>query len=68
MPLAGAVEFRFNKNALAMRMDEARHQNKFSIKEMILRSESDLTEKHMMGPIGNPAQAADTNMALRSRD
>lgn len=42
--LTGAVDFRFNKNALAMRIDEARHESKFSIKEMILRSEWDLME------------------------
>src|SRR6201982_1087052 len=31
IPLADVVDFRFNKNELAMRLDDARHESKFTI-------------------------------------
>ena len=68
VPLADVVDFRFNKNELAMRIDDARHESKFSIKEMILRSEWDMIQKHMTDQMNNPTRAADTNVALRTRD
>lgn len=68
VPLADVVDFRFDKNELAMRIDDARHESKFSIKEMILRSEWDLIQKHLADQMNNPARAADTNVALRTRD
>jgi len=68
VPLADVVDFRFNKNELAMRIDDARHESKFSIKEMILRSEWDLIQKHITDQMDTPAHATDTNVALRTRD
>ena len=68
VPLADVVDFRFDKNELAMRIDDARHESKFSIKEMILRSEWDLIQKHVTDQMNNPARASDTNVALRTRD
>jgi len=68
VPLADEVEFRFNKNELAMRIDDARHESRFSIKEMILRTDWDLIQKHITDQIANPSRAADTNVALRTRE
>jgi hypothetical protein len=68
VPLADVVDFRFDKNELAMRIDDARHETKFSIKEMILRSEWDLIQKHITDQMNNPTHTADTNVALRTRD
>jgi hypothetical protein len=68
IPLADVVDFRFNKNELAMRIDDARHETKFSIKEMILRTEWDLIQKHITDQMNNPARGTDTNVALRTRD
>ncbi|HVN17839.1 MAG TPA: hypothetical protein VMU05_03675 [Dongiaceae bacterium] len=68
IPLADVVDFRFNKNELAMRIDDSKKESKFSIKEMILRSDWDLIQKHMTDQMANPNRAADTNVALRSRD
>jgi hypothetical protein len=65
--LADVVDFRFNKNELAMRLDDARHESKFSIKEMILRSDWDRIQKHITDEMSNPSRA-DTNVALRTRD
>lgn len=68
VPLADVVDFRFNKNELAMRIDDARHESKFSIKEMILRSEWDLIQKHLSDQMNNPPRPTDTNVALRARE
>lgn len=47
VPLADTVDFRLQNNELAMRIDDARHESKFSIKEMMLRSEWDRIQKHI---------------------
>jgi len=66
IPLADVVDFRFNKNELAMRPDDARHESKFSIKEMILRSDWEMIQKHLMEQMANPSR--DTNVALQTRE
>ncbi len=53
IPLADVVDFRFHNNELAVRLDDARHESKFTIKEMILRSEWDLVQKHLMNQLGS---------------
>jgi hypothetical protein len=68
VPLADEVDFRFNKNELALRLDDARHESKFTIKEMILRTDWDLIQKHITDQMANPSWSADTNVALRTRD
>ena len=68
VPLADVVDFRFNKNELAMRLDDARHESRFSIKEMILRSDWEMIQKHITDQMANPARAGDTNVALRTRE
>ena len=66
IPLADVVDFRFNKNELAMRLDDARRENKFSIKEMILRSDWEMIQKHIMEQMANPSR--DMNVALQTRE
>ena len=39
LPLAETTRFRFQKNQLLIRIDDARHESKFDIKEMVMRSE-----------------------------
>ena len=39
LPLAEITDFRFQKNELAIRVDDARHESRFLIREMALRSE-----------------------------
>jgi hypothetical protein len=67
IPLADVVDFRFNKNELAMRIDDARRESKFNIKEMILRTDWDLIQKHITDQMANPSRT-DTNVALRTRE
>lgn len=66
VPLADVVDFRFHKNELAMRIDDARHETKFAIKEMILRSEWDLVQKHITDELNSPHR--DSDVALRTRN
>jgi hypothetical protein len=49
MPLAQTIEFRshLRKNELAVRVDDAKHEVKFTIKEMIVRSEWDRMQRHV---------------------
>ncbi len=47
VPLAEVIDFRIQKNQLAVRVDDARHESKFAIKEMILRSQWDLLQRHI---------------------
>ena len=54
VPLAEVIDFRFHNNELAVRIDDARHENKFSIKEMSLRSEWELVQKHFEEQLSVP--------------
>src|ERR1700690_3727304 len=47
VPLAEVIDFRFHNNELAVRIDDARHETRFSIKEMTLRPQWELVQKHM---------------------
>lgn len=66
IPLADVVDFRFNKSELALRLDDARHESKFTIKEMILRTDWEMIQKHVKDALENPSR--DTSVALRSRE
>ncbi|HYM77692.1 MAG TPA: hypothetical protein VE377_17090 [Candidatus Dormibacteraeota bacterium] len=65
IPLADVVDFRFHNNELAMRIDDARKESKFSIKEMVLRSEWDLVQKHIADQMNNPPLPTESRMVLR---
>jgi hypothetical protein len=47
IPLAETIDFRLQKNELAVRVDDAKHETKFTIKEMIVRSEWDRIQRHI---------------------
>ena len=69
VPLAEIIDFRFQKKELAVRVDDARHESKFAIKEMTLRSEWDLMQKHIEQELHeSPRQPVDALMTLRSRE
>ena len=64
VPLADVIDFRLQHNELAVRVDDARHESKFSIKEMILRSEWDMVQKHIADQMD--AAADDSTLAMRT--
>lgn len=68
VPLADIVDFRFNKNELALRIDDARRESKFTIKEMVLRADWDLIQQHIKDQMSGPLRDGDTSVALRTRD
>ena len=69
VPLADIVDFRLAKNELAVRIDDARHESKFVIKEMILRSQWDLVQKHVEEQLnGEPQAPANSSLTLTTRE
>ncbi len=68
VPLAEIVDFRFQKKELAVRVDDARHESKFAIKEMTLRSEWDAIQRHIDYELNNPpVRGVDASLAMRNR-
>ena len=59
VPLADVIDFRLNKNELLVRLDDAKRESKFSIKEMVLRSQWDLVQKHIADQLSSPTREAD---------
>jgi len=69
VPLAEVVDFRFQNKELAVRVDDARKESKFAIKEMTLRSEWERMQKHLEDRLNeSPHQAVDTSIAMRNRE
>jgi hypothetical protein len=69
VPLAEIIDFRFQKKELAVRVDDARKESKFAIREMTLRSEWEIIPKHIEQELNEPAhRSLDTSLALRSRE
>lgn len=65
VPLADVVDFRMQNTELAVRVDDARHESKFGIKEMILRSQWDMVQKHLSSELNAQIRAADTGLPAR---
>ena len=68
IPLADVIDFRLHRNELAVRIDDAKHESKFSIKEMILRSEWDMVQKHIADQLGAPSNATEADLAMRNQE
>lgn len=66
IPLADAIDFRFHNSELAVRVDDAKHESKFAIKEMILRSDWDLVRKHIADQFDATSQHADGVLTMRN--
>lgn len=68
IPLADVVDFRLHKNELVVRLDDAKHESRFNIKEMILRSEWDLVQKHINDELSAPPRGGEDILSTRSRN
>jgi hypothetical protein len=66
VPLADEIDFRLQNTEMAVRVDDAKRESKFAIKEMILRSQWDLIQKHIVEQLSNPAGASGDDLVLRS--
>ena len=68
VPLAEVIDFRLENKELAVRVDDARKESNFAIKEMTLRSEWELMQEHIeQEPGGPPQPSVDASVTLRSR-
>jgi len=68
VPLAEVIDFRLENKELAVRIDDARKETKFIIKEMTLRSQWDLLQKHIEEELSAPPRPpVDTALTLRNR-
>jgi len=47
IPLAEVIDFRLHRNELDVRVDDAKHESKFFIKEMVVRSEWERMQRHI---------------------
>jgi hypothetical protein len=47
IPLAETIDFRFRKNELAVRVNDAKRETKFDIKDMVMRPEWDRVQRHI---------------------
>ena len=66
IPLADVIDFRLVKGELAVRVDDAKRESRFSIKEMVLRSEWDSVQRHIATQLDAPSQSTDA-MLLQGR-
>jgi hypothetical protein len=65
IPLAETIDFRIQKNQLAVRIDDARHESKFTIKEMTVRAEWERLKRHMEEQLG---KTSEDHGAMSARD
>jgi len=69
VPLAEVIDFRLQNKELAVRVDDARHESKFAIKEMTLRSEWERVQKHIEDQLNDSRrEPVDTSLARRNRE
>jgi hypothetical protein len=55
VPLAEVTKFRFQNNELLIRIDDAKRETRFGIREMVLRSEWDRVHPHTMEAVESGA-------------
>lgn len=69
VPLAEVIDFRLQNKELAVRVDDARKESKFAIKEMTLRTEWERIQKHIEDQLNDPPyRGVETSLALRNRE
>jgi len=64
IPLAETIDFRMHKNELAVRVDDAKRESKFAIKEMLVRSDWERLQRH----IDENMRASEVREAARQTD
>jgi len=67
VPLADVIDFRIHKGDLFVRLDDAKHEGRFNIKEMTLRGEWDLL-KHMVDQLSAPPRGTEAVLTTRDRN
>ena len=65
VPLAEVIDFRFQKNELAVRVDDERKESRFVVKEMTLRSQWDLIQQHIEEEMKNAPRESEKGSVAR---
>ncbi|MGO9123663.1 MAG: hypothetical protein ACLP6G_02120 [Terriglobales bacterium] len=69
VPLAEVIDFRFHNNQMAVRIDDARRETRFAIKEMNLRLQWELMQKHIEEELRvSPRQEIDGATGTKNRE
>jgi hypothetical protein len=68
MPLAETVDFRFRNNELLIRATGSRRESKFVIKEMMLRAQWELAQKHLEEVLRNsPGESENAGIVVSNQ-
>ena len=67
IPLAETIDFRIQKNEVAVRVDDSKHEAKFGVKEMMVRSEWERVRRHIEDKM-RASDDADTAVAMKTRE
>ena len=65
VPLAEVIDFRLQKKEVAVRLDDAKHETKLRVKEMMVRSDWDRLQRHMDEQM---KASADHEEPIKTRD
>lgn len=68
IPLADIIDFRVQKNEIAVRLNDAKRESKFTIKEMILRSQWERVQRHINDELDSPSQTAEGVLIMRDKN
>lgn len=68
VPLASVVDFRFQRSELFVRVDDERKESKFVIKEMTLRSQWDMVQRHIEEELKTAPHEPDDGVASKDRE
>jgi len=68
IPLADVIDFRLRKSEVVVRLDDAKHESKFGIKEMILRGEWDLMQKHIIDRLHDSPRSVEGVLTIQGHD
>jgi hypothetical protein len=63
--LSETIDFRLHKKEVAVRLDDAKHETKLRVKEMMVRSDWDRLQRHMDEQM---KASADHEEAIKTRD
>jgi hypothetical protein len=67
IPLAESIDFRFQNNEIAVRVDDAKHESRFAIKAMMLRSEWERAQPQTEDETSDTVRLRDGSIAMRNR-
>jgi hypothetical protein len=68
IPLADIIDFRVQKNEIAVRLNDAKRESKFTIKEMILRPQWERLQRHINDELDSPFRTPEGFLIMRDEN